>query len=154
VQADHVHLIVEARDRSSLIGGVRGFEVSLARRLNRLLFRRGRCWSDRWHQRALKTPRSVRRALVYVLANYKKHGEALHAPVDPCSSGPYFPGYAECRGNTPLELQPMLIPLALRTGGPPVAEPRSWLLRIGWLRWGEISLRETPLVNGFLVKHT
>jgi hypothetical protein len=120
--------------------------VSLARRLNRLLFRRGRCWSDRWHQRALKTPRSVRQALVYVLANFKKHGERVHAPVDPCSSAPYFPDYSECRGRAPLELQPKLVPLALRRGGPPVPEPESWLLRIGWRRWGEISLHETPVV--------
>jgi putative transposase len=145
VQADHVHLIIEAVDRRALIGGVRGLEVSLARRLNRLLFRRGRCWSDRWHQRTLKTPRSVRRALVYVLANFKKHGEPVSAPIDPCSSGPYFPEYAECRGVAPLELQPKLIPLQLRKGGPPVPEPNSWLLRIGWLRWGRISLRERPL---------
>jgi putative transposase len=154
VQADHVHLMIEAVDRRALLGGVRGLEVSLARRLNRLLFRRGRCWSDRWHQRALKTPRSVRRALVYVLANFKKHGEPVHAPVDPCSSGPYFRCYAECRGESPLELQPKLIPLTLRKQGPPISEPKSWLLRLGWLRWGEISFRETPLANRSLVKHT
>jgi REP element-mobilizing transposase RayT len=153
VQADHVHLIIEAVDRRALSGGVRGLEVSLARRLNRLLFRRGRCGSDRWHQRALKTPRSVRRALVYVLANFKKHGEPISAPIDPCSSGPYFPEYVECRGKAPLELQPQLIPLQFRKGGPPVPEARSWLLRIGWLRWGRISFRETPRGEPPLVRH-
>jgi hypothetical protein len=96
----------------------------------------------------------VRRALVYVLANFKKHGEVVHAPVDPCSSGPYFADYAECRGKAPLELQPMLIPRALRIGGRPISEPKSWLLRVGWLRWGEISFREAPLADGFLVKRT
>jgi hypothetical protein len=68
--------------------------------------------------------------------------------------GPYFADYAECRGKAPLELQPMLIPRALRVGGPPVSEPKSWLLRVGWLRWGEISFREAPLADGFLVKRT
>jgi hypothetical protein len=57
-------------------------------------------------------------------------------------------------GESPLELQPKLIPLTLRKLGPPVAEPKSWLLRLGWLRWGEISFRETPLANRSLVKHT
>jgi len=72
VQADHLHLIVEARDRSALIEGMRGFSVSLTRRINRLLFRRGRLVATRWHGRALSSPRAVRRALVYVLANAKK----------------------------------------------------------------------------------
>jgi putative transposase len=153
VQADHLHLIVEAVDRGALSGGVRGLEVSLARRLNRLLFRRGRCWSDRWHQRALKTPRAVRRALVYVLANFKKHGESVQAPIDPCSSGPYFPEYVECRGKAPLELQPKLIPLQFRREGPPTREPTSWLLRIGWLRWGQISFCEAPRGDPSLVRH-
>jgi hypothetical protein len=62
--------------------------------------------SDRWHQRALKTPRSVRRALVYVLANFKKHGEAVHAPLDPCSSRAVLrrlcgmPGQGSARAST------------------------------------------------------
>jgi putative transposase len=152
VQADHVHLIIEAVDRRALIGGVRGLEVSLARRLNRLLFRRGRCWSDRWHQRALKTPRSVRRALVYVLANFKKHGEFVRAPIDPCSSGPYFPEYVECRGKAPFELQSKLVPPQFRKEGPPIREPTSWLLRIGWQRWGQISFHEAPLGESSLVR--
>jgi hypothetical protein len=92
--------------------------------------------SDRWHQRALKTPRSVRRALVYVLANFKKHGEAVHAPLDPCSSRAVLRRLRGMPGQGSLELQPMLIPRALRVGGPPVSEPKSWLLRVGWLRWG------------------
>ena len=95
----------------------------------------------------------MRRALVYVLANFKKHGEPVHVPVDPFSAGPYFTHYAECRGKSPLELQPKLIPPTLRKGGPPIQEPKSWLLRIGWLRWGEISFRETPLANRALVTH-
>jgi putative transposase len=42
VQADHLHLLVEAVDRRALIEGMRGFSASLTRRINRLLFRKGR----------------------------------------------------------------------------------------------------------------
>jgi REP element-mobilizing transposase RayT len=34
IQADHLHLIVEARDRASLLAGVRGFCIRLAKRVN------------------------------------------------------------------------------------------------------------------------
>lgn len=69
VQTDHVHLIVEADDRKAFSGGVRGLTIRLARAINRALRRRGRVWGDRFHARALSTPRAVRHALVYVLMN-------------------------------------------------------------------------------------
>jgi putative transposase len=84
VQWDHLHLIVEALDRRALLEGMRGLSVSLARSVNRLLFRRGALSADRWHGHALATPRAVRHALVYVLANAKKHGHATE-PLDPLS---------------------------------------------------------------------
>jgi REP element-mobilizing transposase RayT len=66
VQQNHVHLIVEASNKAALSTGVRGLMVRVARRVNRLLFRRGRFWADRWHGHALTSPREVRNALVYV----------------------------------------------------------------------------------------
>jgi hypothetical protein len=47
VQSTHLHLIVEADGHRALIEGLRGFNVSLARRINRLLFRRGRLLAER-----------------------------------------------------------------------------------------------------------
>jgi putative transposase len=73
VQHNHVHLIVEAGSTRELASGVRGLAVRIARRVNRLLFRGGRFWADRWHGRALTSPRQVRNALVYVLQNHRKH---------------------------------------------------------------------------------
>ena len=35
--------------------------------------RRGFLWADRYHARALRTPKEVRHVLVYVLFNIKKH---------------------------------------------------------------------------------
>jgi hypothetical protein len=48
---------------------VRGLAIRVARAVNRALGRRGRVFADRYHARALTTPRAVRHALVYVLMN-------------------------------------------------------------------------------------
>src|SRR5688572_10426068 len=62
IQADHLHLIVEA-DEHSLRAGVSGFAISFARQLNRLLGRKGSVWSDRYHRHDLGTPTEVRNVL-------------------------------------------------------------------------------------------
>lgn len=104
VQRDHVHLIVEARDKRALSRGIQSLAIRVARYVNDLLGRRGALWADRWHGRALKSPREVRNALVYVLANFRKHGEltgarcvreADAAGIDPYSSGEWFDGWRE-----------------------------------------------------------
>jgi REP element-mobilizing transposase RayT len=147
VQFDHVHLIVEAPSREALWRGVRGLCISMARRVNDLVKRRGRLFADRWHGRALTSPRAVRHALVYVLANFRKHEAGRrrgNATADPYSSAPYFDQFAEYRGRLPMEIEPRLVARALRDEGSPVAAARTWLLREGWLRHGRISVREAP----------
>ena len=145
VQAEHVHLIVEAESTHCLISGMRSFSARLVGRVNRLLFRRGQLVSDRWHGRALSTPRAVRRALVYVLANFKKHGLGAASAIDPCSSAPFFTHFEEFPRVPPFLMDPTLIPRAIRSRAPPVARASSWLLRVGWTRYGLISIREAPL---------
>src|SRR6187402_2877001 len=73
LQENHLHLLVEAESKAELLSGMRGLMVRIARRVNRLLFRRGTFWADRWHGRALTSPREVRNALVYVINNRAKH---------------------------------------------------------------------------------
>ena len=63
VQWDHVHLVVEASDKRALSAGVRGVAIRLARYVNELVMRKGRFWADRWHGRALTSPRQVRQVL-------------------------------------------------------------------------------------------
>jgi len=130
VQNDHVHLIVEADHRKALAGGIRGLAIRLARAVNRVLGRRGRVWDDRYHARALSTPRAVRHALVYVLMNSKKHS-CTGTELDPCSSAAWFCGWARRPSVTPI-------------GPPPVAVARTWLARVGWLRHGRIDPAERP----------
>jgi putative transposase len=129
VQNDHVHLIAEAADGLTLSSGVRGLAIRLARTVNLALRRRGRVWVDRYHARALTTPRAVRHALVYVLMNFRKHLRAVTG-IDPCSSGAWFTGWRT--------------PIAAGAGLPPVATARTWLARIGWRRHGLIETFERP----------
>src|SRR5438128_10143214 len=73
VQRDHLHLLVEAVDGCVLSRGLQGLAIRIAKAVNRVLGRRGRVFSDRFHAHALRTPREVRNALVYVLQNWAKH---------------------------------------------------------------------------------
>jgi hypothetical protein len=92
VQSNHVHLLVEANHRQALIRGGQGLAIRLARAVNRARTRRGPVWADRYHARALTTPREVRTALVYVLTNFKKHDTRARG-IGLCSSGPWFDGW-------------------------------------------------------------
>lgn len=162
-QRDHLHLIVEAADKRALSSGLQGLAIRVARYVNDLLGRRGALWADRWHGRALKTPREVRNALAYVLANFKKHEQgatsvASERPpsatcgIDPYSSGAWFDGWLEWKpwsGTPP--------PFAERcawarhdsteNAQPPprvTAEPQTWLAAVGWRRHGLVRLSERP----------
>jgi len=140
VQSNHLHLIAEAPDRRALTRGVQGLLIRLAKGLNRLWRRKGSVFSDRYHDRILKTPREVRNALVYVLQNGVKHGATFWLrrsgsqevrTVDPHSSGRWFDGWRD--------------PPPLRGGGgarPQAA--RTWLLRTGWRRHGLLTLTDAP----------
>jgi hypothetical protein len=151
VQSDHVHLLVEATDNASLSAGMRGLMVRVARYVNDLLMRRGRFWADRWHARALATPREVRHALLYVLANVRKHAKRpLPAGVDPCSSGAGFGGWRAVvpASGVPPGYAPRPIPFGAADGGCPVSAARTWLLAIGWRRHGLLRLDESPKQSG------
>ena len=73
-------------------GGVHGLAIRLALAVNRALGRKGQVVGDRYHARALTTPRVMRTSMVYVLLNFRKH---LRAPacIDPRSSGAHFWGW-------------------------------------------------------------
>ena len=129
VQADHVHLLVEADSAARLVRGCQGLALRLAKAVNRVLGRRGAVWGDRYHARPLRTPREVRAALVYVLQNWFKHVRGAHG-VDPMSSAVWFDGW---RVAPPRPV-----------GAVPVRAPRTWLARVGWLRHGRVDTSEGP----------
>ena len=139
VQSNHLHLIVEADGHRALSRAMQGLAVRLARRLNRRLERRGSVFADRYHARTLRTPLQVRRALIYVLHNHKHHLTLPGRPslFDPMSTAAYFDGF-----TTRIERWPRdgFVP----PKESPVAKSQSWLLCVGWRRFGLISPHEAP----------
>jgi REP element-mobilizing transposase RayT len=144
VQWDHVHLVVEASDKRALSSGIASVAIRIARTVNELVRRRGRLWADRWHGRELASPRQVRNALVYVLANFRKHARAtLRAGLDAFSSSSRFDGWRRTAAGAELP-----------RAGPPfhramakhvvVSEATTWLGRVGWRRSGLVGFDEAP----------
>jgi REP element-mobilizing transposase RayT len=133
VQANHLHLVVEAASNGALSRAMKGFLVSCAKRLNKIAGRKGRVFADRFHAQAMATPTQVRNGLRYALCNARKH-DALSARVrlDPYSSAFALPDWMT--GDS-IELADVTMQVAL---------PRTWLLREGWRLAGTISPWETP----------
>ena len=136
VQRDHIHMIVEAKDRRALARGVQGLLIRVAKALNRLWGRKGSVFGDRYHDKVLRTPKEVRSALAYVLNNARKHALRLAQGVDLFASGAWFDGWRESFGRRG-------VPAAR-----PVAAARTWLLSVGWRRHGLIRLDEVPGGSG------
>lgn len=123
VQGNHVHAIVEVESRHALARGMRSFAVRAAKALNRMMGRSGRVIADRYHAAVLRTPRQVRNAIHYVLANTRKHLLERRASVGPVTADDYAAGPADHVPKT-MRLRPSPLLLA----------PRTWLLREGWRR--------------------
>jgi REP element-mobilizing transposase RayT len=136
IQQDHLHALVEADGHGELTRGMRSLAIRIAKRVNRVLGRgrgkSGKIWGDRYHRQDLTTPRQVRNAIVYVLANYKKHFGITHgAPrIDPCSSARWFEGWVTERAR-PREASP-------------VASAETHLLASLWKRHGLVHPGERP----------
>jgi REP element-mobilizing transposase RayT len=129
IQSTHLHFISEVRDRRALSRGMQGLAVRLARALNRFWNRTGSVFADRFHSRALRTPREVRIALLYVLQNARRHGLRLLG-VDACSSGAWFDGWTR--------------PIVTANRAQPTVSATTWLLHVGWRRHGLIGHEESP----------
>ncbi len=149
LQRTHVHLLVEADNKTALSRGMQGFQISAAKLINaavsvkREVRRRGRVFGDRFHQEIIETPRQARHALSYVLNNWRKHREdqaAFARPwrVDPFSTGVQFNGWKE------LETRDVMWRPPETYEGLIVWFPRTWLLSEGWRRHGLIHYDEVP----------
>jgi hypothetical protein len=113
---------------------MKSLAARVARAVNRVFGLRGNVFPDRFHARALRTPREVRNALAYVLLNALRHLGRLAAKalaVDPASSGRWFDGWR--RGTAAGSLE-----------RPAVAHPGTWLLSVGWRRHGLLEANEVP----------
>ena len=96
--------------------------------------------SDRYHARALTSPREVRNCLRYVLLNQRHHvtERVLDRDwIDPCSSAAWFDGW---RRAVVADTWWKAELLAMR---PPVAAATTWLLTTGWRRHGLLLFDES-----------
>ena len=147
VLGNHLHLMTEAEDRRAHSRGMQGLAVRIAKRLNKYWDRSGKVFADRFHGRLLRTPREVRNGLRYLFHNAVRHGIRVRAGgartggartggaragagggPDAYSSGRWFDGWRGWQGGRE------------GPGWRPVVRARSWLLRLGWRRWGLIEL--------------
>ncbi len=141
VQANHLHLIVEAAGKEALGRGMKSIASRFARAVQRVFGRQGTVVYGRYAMRILATQREVRHALAYVLLNVRKHwferlGEAPPARIDEASSGRWFDGWTRLPG-TPARASP-------GSGECEVARARTYFLAEGWRRHGLVRLDEIP----------
>ena len=136
VQRDHLHLIMEAHDRTALSRAMRGLGVRVARGINGLLGCEGRVIGDRYHARPLGTPREVRNALRYVLLNFRRHGRS--GAFDRASSAPAFDGWSH--GDPRASLDEGELEAIARS----VAPATRWLSKVGWRIHGRLDPTARP----------
>ena len=135
VQKDHLHLIVEAKDREAVIKKMSGFMISFAKRLNGVLGRkRGKVWSDRYYRRDIDSSRDMRNVLAYVFGNAKKHGVIPRdaGVIDYLSSAWTFDGW---------DVKVVLPPEKIRWKPPKL---RTELLRRDWIGFGLLRVGDAP----------
>jgi REP element-mobilizing transposase RayT len=140
VVEDHLHFIVEAQGTRALARGMQGLTIRLAKRINKVLGRRGKVFVDRYFSRVLRSPSETRAALNYVLKNKLRHNKqrrVVHGArwVDYCSSGDRFTGWEG-------------IEVTLPEDELPIGRPSCWFLKWGWMGRGErkrlLSTDEAP----------
>jgi putative transposase len=132
IQANHLHLLVEARDRATVMRKIQGLMVSFAKLLNNTILggRRGKVWADRYYRRDVVTAREMNAVLRYVFGNSKKHGEL---PPDALVFDAYSTAWAFDGWEVPL-------PTPKNTEHWPRPAPRTRLLKIDWITDGVLSL--------------
>jgi hypothetical protein len=95
----------------------------------------------------------VRNAILYVLANFRKHEPAVvRIGLDPYSSAACFGGWREwCPGRgVPPPLAEWAPWCRVREDSALLAAilgPRSWLAAVGWRRGGPLGMGERPKVR-------
>ena len=140
IQGNHIHFLIEARDREALSSGMRSLAINCARAINKPTGDSGKVFECRYHARQITTPRQARNSLAYVLNNWRRHKEdfaskaTMGFPVDPYSSGVTFDGWSTKPRYT---LPDAYVPL-------PVSPPRTALLRSSYQEFGRIDPFEVP----------
>jgi REP element-mobilizing transposase RayT len=137
IQDHHLHLVVEAAGRTALSRGMQGLNIRVAKRINKVLGRKGTVFTDRYHETILKSPTQTRNGISYVLLNSRRHASQSgmrFAPdwIDDCSSGRFFDGWRGLRVRPPPDEEPT------------VSYPTTWLASAGWRKIGLIPVDAVP----------
>jgi REP element-mobilizing transposase RayT len=75
VQKDHLHLLIESKDKKQLAKSMQSLKISLAKSLIYLKQNtRIKIFKERYHVHILKTLREIKNAKNYILGNAAKHG--------------------------------------------------------------------------------
>lgn len=138
IQANHLHMLVEAADRHALSRSMKSFAIKMQRALRD---RYGcKLFSHRYHAVQIKSARQARRALAYVLNNWRRHrldwddrARLSTAKLDEFSSAISFKGWRGYQFVAPAGYEPLC-----------VSPPRTWILAAGWRDFGLIDPFETP----------
>jgi REP element-mobilizing transposase RayT len=110
VERDHLHLVVEVRNKRKLSKGMQGLSIRIAKALNSMWKRRkGAVFADRYFAVALSTARQIWRTVRYVLNNGRKHGTwRVKDQPDPYSSGRWFTGWLGAHFCRPTRSSPVV----------------------------------------------
>jgi putative transposase len=148
IQDNHLHLMVEATDRVDLGRKMKLLFSRIAMTVNRIALRAGKLFADRHHRHELTTPTEVRRALVYILFNDRKHhsrSRSATTALDEASSAIWVTDWSPDSAPAPETLAQRR---ANYPEGPPITAPATWLARTGWRRAREGLLRTTDHPRG------
>ena len=140
IQHNHIHLLVEAENRSVLARAMQSFAINAARAINRSNRSWGKVFAHRYHATQVTTASHARHTLAYILNNWRRHREdaahldAIKACLDPYASGISFTGWVSAaRYGCPKGYVPL-----------PVSPPRTSLLQHEWKAYGLIDEWERP----------
>jgi len=97
IQQDHLHLMVEVKNRRKLSKGLQALGIRIAKSLNSLWNRRkGGVFAERYFASTIETVRQIWRTVRCVLNNGRKHGTwTVKGRPDPYSSGRWYRHWSE-----------------------------------------------------------
>ena len=134
IQRNHLHLVVEARNKTALRAGMASLAIRAARALNKEFGREGKVFAFRYKAKQIKTASYARNVLAYVLNNWRRHREDRREegmPFDRFSSASAFTGWSTTKWKP-------------SDDDWPVSKPRTELLIFDWQWYGLIDPFEVP----------
>jgi REP element-mobilizing transposase RayT len=74
LEYDHVHLLIEAENNTTLGKGMQAFGVTFSKAINRVRKTTGKVYKHRYHFKAITSPKQLKNVMSYIFKNGVKHG--------------------------------------------------------------------------------